>query len=93
MTRPASISWLYTRGAESVFVFEEAPLRLAVHGPGHERRVSTFSTPHDLFEFNQQYANTLAAAGFQFQGFGVERRSGRDRRHVPRGGGDRRQER
>lgn len=90
MTPSGRISWLYTRGAESVFVFETAPLQLAVHGPGRERRVSTFAAPHDLFEFNQQYANRLAAAGFQFKGFGIERRSGRDRRRAGRGADDRR---
>jgi hypothetical protein len=90
MARHARISWLYTRGSESVFIVEAAPLCLAVHGPGLERRVTTFSTPQDLFESNQNYANALAAEGFRFHGFGVDRRRGVERRRVSRGTADRR---
>ena len=90
MTSPSRISWLYTRGTESVYIYEVSPLQLAVCGPGAERSVRMFTTSQDLFQFNQRHTNGLSAAGYRFDGFGIERRSGTDRRRVSRSPNDRR---
>jgi hypothetical protein len=90
MTRRAPVSWLYTRGEESVFVYEVARFQLAICGPGPERQVRTFRTADELFRFNQRHANMLAGSGFRCEGFGLERRSGSDRRRVLRTHVDRR---
>jgi hypothetical protein len=84
------ISWLYTRGDDSVFIIELAPLQLGVCGPGLERQVCAFRDGDELFAFNQQQTNALVAAGFRFQGFAVDRRNGTDRRRVTRTPRDRR---
>lgn len=90
MSTRAHISWLYVRGSETVYIRETGPLQLAICGPGADRLVRRFSTPDDLFQFNQQQANLLASSGFRYQGFGIERRSGSDRRRLTRSPVDRR---
>jgi hypothetical protein len=90
MTSRRRISWLYTRGGESVMIFEVAALHLAIFGPGTERQLQVFANGDELFAFTNRHMNSLVAEGFQFQGFGLDRRSGTERRRTLRSANDRR---
>lgn len=81
-----SVVWLYVRGDESVRLIQLSPVELAVCGPGHKRTVARFTTEDELIEFHHASRAELIAGGYQFAGYGTERRSGADRRERSRAG-------
>lgn len=75
-----AVVWLYVRGEESVRMIQLSALELALCGPGHKRTVARFRTEDELIEFHHTTRAALMAGGYEFVGFGTERRSGADRR-------------
>jgi CheY-like chemotaxis protein len=80
-------SWLFTRDGESVWIVRTSATELAVAGPNRERSVYAFERERELRSFQAEYEQRLTLGGFTLQAAGDDRRSGRDRRQVPRAGG------
>jgi CheY-like chemotaxis protein len=79
-------SWLFTRNGESVWMVRTTELELSVAGPGRQRDVFDFENERDLVAFQAEYAQRLTLGGFRLVTAGEDRRSGRERRTVPRPG-------
>jgi hypothetical protein len=80
------ISWLYTRGKESVCVIQLSTVELAICGPGHKKSIIHFTTEDELIQFHHTKRAELIASGYEFAGYRKDRRSGGDRRQQPRPG-------
>jgi CheY-like chemotaxis protein len=77
-------SWLFTRNDESVWIVKTTEVDLAVTGPKAERTVFTFRDARELQSFQAEYERRLTLDGYTLQAAGSDRRSGRDRRQLPR---------
>jgi hypothetical protein len=83
-------SWLFTRGSQSVRIIRvsqpKASVRLLVNGPGSESLVHEMDDAIECARHQSEIERRLVAQGYQLAHFlSVERRTGRDRRGVPRG--------
>ena len=81
-------TWLFTRDHESIYMQLERRddgWRFVLYGPGEAWRAHDFSHHEALMAFHASLERDLLAAGFQLQAV-TERRSGEDRRQVPRDG-------
>jgi hypothetical protein len=80
--------WLFVRGSESVRVLREATpeglVRLLVFGPGNTQDVHEFEDAITCSTQQSEMERRLVAEGFALAEF-TNRRSGEDRRSVPRG--------
>ena len=83
-------SWLFRRGAESVWIVRTAPLELTVAGPSDRRAAYQFDAPAELRGFHADVRTRLMRTGYVLEATGADRRSGRERRRQERDGGDRR---
>jgi len=83
----APSSWLFIRQNETVRVFRPGPpyLQLAIAGPQGLRRTLRFDREADLQDFQRDHEEQLIKEGWHLEGTDVDRRSGKDRRKVPRG--------
>lgn len=85
--------WLFTRGDESVRIVVRCDLmHVVVEGPKFEVAMHEFDNVLECMRYEARAERTLAAAGFTRERR-PERRSGHDRRQVPRGPDRRRQKR
>jgi hypothetical protein len=80
--------WLFVRGFESVRVIREATpeggVRLLTYGPGNSQDVHEFEDPITCSTQQSEMERRLVAEGFALAEFD-DRRSGEERRSVPRG--------
>jgi len=80
--------WLFVRGSESVRVIRaatpEGRARLLVYGPGNMQAVHEFEDVIACSTEESEMERRLVAEGFTLAEF-TDRRSGEDRRSVPRG--------
>lgn len=94
MTGLVETIWLFVRGAESVRVIRagtpEGRARLLVYGPGNLQATHEFQDDITCATRESELERQLVADGFTLEQF-TDRRSGLDRRSVPRGP-DRRRE-
>jgi hypothetical protein len=94
MTGLVETIWLFVRGGESVRVIRastpEGRARLLIYGPGNTQATHEFQDAVTCTERESQLERELVADGFTLEQFS-DRRSGLDRRTVPRGA-DRRRE-
>ena len=94
MTGLVETIWLFVRGGESVRVIRastpEGRARLLVYGPGNSQATHEFQDAVTCTERESELERKLVADGFTLEQF-TDRRSGLDRRTVPRGA-DRRRE-
>ena len=84
--------WLFTREQEAVRLLVQpaaAGFRLLIAGPGPASAEFDFTEMSNLDLFRQNYERDLLARGFRIEA-AVERRSGVDRRSVPRPSPERR---
>ena len=79
-------SWLFVRVSESVWIVRTSDFEISVAGPGRGRGVYVFSDEQELLAFQTEYERRLRRTGFALETAGRDRRSGRDRRRVPRFG-------
>lgn len=77
-------SSLFTRNGESVWIVRTTDLELCVAGPDHERSVYTFDDEQELQSFQAEYEQRLALSGYTLEATNGDRRTGRDRRQLPR---------
>jgi DNA-binding response OmpR family regulator len=94
--QPQLSAWLYSRENQSVrivrIVEPRHPVRLLVYGPGKDVVVYEEQTFADCIIRQSAIERKMAGQGYELQKFrSGERRSGRDRRLVPRGTDRRRQ--
>ncbi len=86
--------WLFVRGDDSVRMIRaatpEGGVRLLVYGPGNLQEVHEFRDPVACAAHESDVEQRLVAAGFALEQF-TDRRTGEERRSVPRGS-DRRRE-
>jgi len=94
MTALVETIWLFVRGAESVRVIRaatpEGRARLLIYGPGNTQATHEFHDGVACAQRESEIERELVADGFTLEQF-TDRRSGLDRRSVPRGD-DRRRE-
>ncbi len=94
MTGLVETIWLFVRGSESVRVIRastpERRARLLIYGPGNSQATQEFQDSIACAERESQIERELVADGFTLEQF-TDRRSGLDRRGLPRGS-DRRRE-
>jgi hypothetical protein len=83
-------SWLFIRGVETIRVVLGGEWKLLVSGPGAKRWSYTFSSGEERFEFQTSLEERLGLQGWVLEGYGCERRTGRDRRVQRRTTRDRR---
>jgi hypothetical protein len=83
----AATSWLFIKRNETVRVFRPGPawMQLAIAGPRGARSVLRFADESELRSFQLQHERQLYDDGWRLAGMNLERRSGVDRRRVPRG--------
>jgi hypothetical protein len=86
MTNVAT-SWLFIKRNETVRVFRRGPawMQLDIAGPLGARSVLRFADEDELRAFQLEHEQQLYGDGWRLAGTNVERRSGADRRRVPRG--------
>jgi len=78
-------AWLFVRGEQSVrIVRNRTQLELSIDGPGADRQRREFADEDALLQFQRSFEQRLTADGWELQSM-HERRSGLDRRAVPRG--------
>ncbi len=77
-------SSLFTRNEESVWIVRTTVVELCVAGPNTERSVYSFEHEHELQSFQADYEQRLTRSGYTLEAAGDDRRSGRDRRQLPR---------
>jgi CheY-like chemotaxis protein len=77
-------SSLFTRNGDSVWIVRTTGMELCVAGPDRERNVFTFETERELQSFQAEYEQRLTLGGYALTEAGGDRRSGRDRRQLPR---------
>jgi hypothetical protein len=87
-------AWLFIRGAESVRIVRAADrsgdIHLLVQGPGSASDTRTFDDVIACMNYQADLERRLVAQGFVLERFTSDRRSGIERRRVPRGGDRRR---
>ena len=80
--------WLFARGSESVRVIRaatpEGRARLLVYGPGNTQAVHEFEDVIDCSTQESEMERRLVADGYTLAEF-TDRRSGEERRSMPRG--------
>jgi hypothetical protein len=93
MTGLVETIWLFVRGDESVRVIRaatpEGGARLLIYGPGNTQATHEFQDPVTCTHREAELERELVHDGYSLEQF-TDRRSGLDRRGVPRGVGDRR---
>ena len=77
-------SWLFTRETESVWMVRTAKTELAVAGPAGARSVYAFDEERELEAFQAEFELRMTLDGYTLEAAGEDRRSGRDRRQLPR---------
>jgi hypothetical protein len=94
MTALVETIWLFVRGEESVRVIRaatpEGRARLLIYGPGNTQATHEFQDGVTCTQRESEIERELVADGFTLEQF-TDRRSGLDRRSLPRGT-DRRRE-
>jgi hypothetical protein len=94
MTGLVETIWLFVRGEDSVRVIRaatpEGRARLLVYGPGNTQTTHEFQDAVTCTQRESEIERDLVNDGFTLEQF-TDRRSGLDRRTVPRGA-DRRRE-
>ena len=85
MDLPSSFSggWLYVRGNASVLIIK-SDCGLLVRGPGVQREVYVADDEQAALLLHQKLETELRQRGWIFEGYGLERRHGQDRRRIPR---------
>ena len=87
--------WLFVRGSESVRLIRastpEGHARLLVYGPGNTQVTHEFEDDSSCTTRQSELERELVAGGFVLEQF-TDRRSGGDRRSVPRETPERRRE-
>jgi hypothetical protein len=83
-------SWLFIRGEESIWVVRPEGLSMIVRGPGAVGGRHDFDSEDALQAFQIEMAEHLTGKGWILFGVGKDRRTGRDRREIPRNSNDRR---
>ena len=88
-------AWLFTRGSQSVRIVRvtqpNGAQQLLVNGPGTESAVHQADDPIFCVRYQADLERRLVAEGYQLASFlSAERRTGRDRRGLMRGGDRRR---
>jgi len=83
-------SWLFVKDNQSIWIERPFGCSLIVAGPGSAREQHEFSDEHALDAFQIALAERLSETGWFLWGFDRDRRSGRDRRKIPRNAADRR---
>ena len=86
-------SWLFLRGAESIWIERPHGRTMVVAGPGKYREERDFADEDSLQDYQVDLATRLTDAGWFLWGFDRERRHAADRRLVSRQTADRRQRR
>lgn len=86
-------SWLFIKGAESVWIERPYGRCIIVAGPGRAREQHEFPSEEALQAFQVNIAERLTADGWFLWGYDRERRTGRDRRKADRSSPDRRAKR
>jgi hypothetical protein len=81
----AAASWLFVRGPESVRIVRQTATILNISGPGRARSERRFDGEAEVQAYQVRLAEEFSAAGFILIGENHERRSGRERRSMPRG--------
>ena len=84
-------SWLFLRGAESIWIERPHGRTMVVAGPGKFREERDFPDEDALQDYQVDLATRLTDAGWFLWGFDRERRHAADRRVVSRNTTDRRQ--
>jgi hypothetical protein len=88
MTALVETIWLFVRGAESVRVIRaatpEGRARLLIYGPGNTQATHEFQDGVTCTQRESEIERELVADGFTLEQF-TDRRSGLERRSVPRG--------
>jgi len=88
MTGLVETIWLFIRGGESVRVIRaatpEGRSRLLIYGPGNTQATHEFADGIACTQREAEIERELVADGFTLEQF-TDRRSGLDRRSVPRG--------
>jgi hypothetical protein len=83
-------SWLFVRGAESIWIERPHGHTMLVAGPGTFREEHDFSDEDALQAYQVDLATRLTDAGWFLWGYDRERRARADRRQSPRDAKDRR---
>lgn len=78
-------SWLFVRGPESIRVVRPAAMVLNINGPGRARSERKFDGEAEVQAYQMKLAEEFSAAGFVLVGENHDRRSGTERRSMPRG--------
>jgi hypothetical protein len=81
----AAASWLFVKGPESIRVVRQTGTVLNISGPGRARSEHRFDGEAEVQAYQVRLAEEFSAAGFILIGENHERRSGRERRSMPRG--------
>jgi hypothetical protein len=81
---------VFAKGRDHIRIQRVEPTRLVVSSPTEETMEHDFDSAEALLGYQLDYEQQLAADGWKLVEFSPERRSGRDRRMVPRFGEDRR---
>ena len=88
MTGVIETLWLFVRGEESVRMMRtttpEGRVRLLVYGPGNTHAVHDFADDVACIQGESALERQLVHDGYSLEQF-TDRRSGTDRRRVPRG--------
>jgi hypothetical protein len=88
MTALVETIWLFVRGGESVRVIRaatpEGRARLLIYGPGNTQATHEFQDAVTCAQRESAIEQELVADGFTLEQF-TDRRSGLDRRSLPRG--------
>ena len=94
MTGLVETIWLFVKGSDSVRVIRastpEGQARLLIYGPGNTQATHEFQDGITCTQRESEIERELVADGFALEQF-TDRRSGLDRRGMPRGD-DRRRE-
>ena len=77
-------SWLFIKENQSIWIERPYGCSLIVAGPGDAREQHDFTDERTLDKFQIDLAERLSETGWFLWGFDRERRSGRDRRTIPR---------
>jgi hypothetical protein len=83
-------SWLFVREGQSIWIERPYGCSLIVAGPGSAREHHDFADDKALDAFQIRLAERLSETGWFLWGFDRERRTGRERRTIPRNAPDRR---
>jgi hypothetical protein len=77
-------AWLFVKGSYSVRLIRTGR-KLLVLGPGTQRREHSPDSDDGADWLHRQIEADLRREGWVFEGYGIERRRGPDRRRFPRG--------